>query len=235
MNKTVLIILLLVVFLGFLFLNNKSPLNRSKKVDISELKTNNQPIGLANPADQFCIDNGGKLSTVNSNAGVSSNCTFPNGKTCDSWALFRGECIVDGINNFATYGSGVDILTANYRIKANTVILNSEKLSLNNVELKIAESGSGARYLSPDGKIEFWEHQGEATVKVDGKEVFVGKNTNIKTVSCFDGGKEYKDGDSLRKLSDKPGILADASYVCKSGEWVIIGDGSESGIKPPTK
>lgn len=184
-------------------------------------------VGLANPAAEFCIQNGGTLS--------GEDCSFVGGKTCNAWGLFRGECIVEGVNNVATYTSATSTLSANFRIKAGTVIINSKELNLNYVELKQAVSGSGARYLSADNKVEFWEHQGEATVSVDGKQVFVGKTST----SCFDQGKEYKNGSSLKTLHDeagKPIPLIDATNVCESGTWTVVGDGSEGTVPlPPMK
>lgn len=126
-------------------------------------------VGLANPAVEFCLQNGGTLSAS------GEECIFSNGQTCKAWMLFRGECIVEGVNNFATYTSVTSTLSANFWIKTGTVIINSKELNLNFLELKQAVSASGARYLSADNKVEFWEHQGEATVSVDGKQVFVGK------------------------------------------------------------
>lgn len=41
--------------------------------------------------------------------------------------------------------------------------------------LRRAVSASGARYTA--GRYEWWEHQGEATLRMDDKEVFVGKLT----------------------------------------------------------
>ena len=134
-------------------------------------------IQIANPADTFCVSSGGVLSSVNSGAGVYSNCTFPSGKMCESWALFRGECLIEGVNNYVVYknsSSGVSV-GANFRIKTNSVILDSKELGISYNELKQAESGSGIRYLSVDGKIEFWEHQGEVTITKEGKQIFVGK------------------------------------------------------------
>lgn len=41
-------------------------------------------------------------------------------------------------------------------------------------DLKQTISASGARYESADGKVIFWEHQGEATLEIDGKTVVEG-------------------------------------------------------------
>ena len=36
-------------------------------------------------------------------------------------------------------------------------------------QLNVAVSGSGARYINEDESVVFWEHQGEATIEIDGK------------------------------------------------------------------
>jgi hypothetical protein len=48
--------------------------------------------GLANPASTNCINTGGTLEIVDTNAGQVGMCTLPSGKVCEEWALFRGEC-----------------------------------------------------------------------------------------------------------------------------------------------
>lgn len=50
-------------------------------------------VQLANPASVYCKDQGG-VSEIVSNADGSQGgvCKFGDGKTCDEWALFRGEC-----------------------------------------------------------------------------------------------------------------------------------------------
>jgi|GEM_PF-1643448 len=53
---------------------------------------NNTNAGLANPASTNCITKGGTLSIQDTNEGQIGLCTFPNGKECEEWALFRGDC-----------------------------------------------------------------------------------------------------------------------------------------------
>ncbi|MCX6700200.1 MAG: DUF333 domain-containing protein [Methanomicrobiales archaeon] len=49
--------------------------------------------GLANPASVYCGQVGGKTEIKKDAAGNEYGmCTFPNGSSCDEWALFRGEC-----------------------------------------------------------------------------------------------------------------------------------------------
>lgn len=48
---------------------------------------------IANPASEFCINHGGKLNIVTANDGSQSGlCTLNDGKVCEEWAYFRGEC-----------------------------------------------------------------------------------------------------------------------------------------------
>ena len=53
--------------------------------------------GLANPADRFCVDNEFELVQVYDATGVavSSVCIDRrNNKKCNSWAFYRGECML---------------------------------------------------------------------------------------------------------------------------------------------
>lgn len=52
---------------------------------------NNQ---LANPASVFCEQHGGTLRIVDNENGQQGICTLKDGKQCDEWAYFRGECPV---------------------------------------------------------------------------------------------------------------------------------------------
>jgi putative hemolysin len=55
-----------------------------------------QPTGtneIPNPASVYCEQNGNKLEIHTADDGSQSGvCVFPDGKTCDEWAYFRGEC-----------------------------------------------------------------------------------------------------------------------------------------------
>jgi len=48
---------------------------------------------IANPASQYCVDQGGKLDTVADDDGSQRGvCTLQDGTVCDEWAFFNGEC-----------------------------------------------------------------------------------------------------------------------------------------------
>ncbi len=53
------------------------------------------PVGVANPASEYCIGVGYSEETRESDSGQYGVCIFPDGTECDSWALFRGECGLD--------------------------------------------------------------------------------------------------------------------------------------------
>ena len=165
------LVLVLLAFLAiciFVFNRNYSAVTAVENT--SEINSS-----LANPASVFCIENGGKSSVVEGQNGESENCTFDNGQTCDSWALYRGECNVVGVSESRIYKSASTSVLAIFRIKDGKVIVDAPSLNLNYSELKSDISASGARYTNADGKIEFWEHQGEASISIDGKNVFTGK------------------------------------------------------------
>ena len=48
--------------------------------------------GIANPASEYCVKNGGKLKIVDDEKGQHGICTLPSGKECEEWAYFRKEC-----------------------------------------------------------------------------------------------------------------------------------------------
>ena len=52
---------------------------------------------LANPASQHCIHKGGKFFIEkHKNGGDYGICLFEDGRMCEEWALYRGECPVGG-------------------------------------------------------------------------------------------------------------------------------------------
>jgi putative hemolysin len=75
--------------------------------------------GLANPASVYCGQVGGKTEIKKDAAGNEYGmCTFPNGSTCDEWALYRGEC------KPAASGSSGDSLAADAKAAINKTVAN---------------------------------------------------------------------------------------------------------------
>lgn len=49
-------------------------------------------VGIANPASENCVAKGGKVEIIDTPAGQSGICVFPDGTRCEEWALLRGQC-----------------------------------------------------------------------------------------------------------------------------------------------
>jgi putative hemolysin len=47
---------------------------------------------IANPASEFCIENGGRLEIRQDLQGEAGFCIFEDGSECEEWAYFNGEC-----------------------------------------------------------------------------------------------------------------------------------------------
>jgi len=48
-------------------------------------------IGMANPASQYCVEQGGKLDIRNESNGQVGYCKLPNGQVVEEWELFRAN------------------------------------------------------------------------------------------------------------------------------------------------
>jgi putative hemolysin len=49
--------------------------------------------GIANPASQYCVDQGGQLEIRTAADGSQTGyCLFADGSECEEWAYYRGEC-----------------------------------------------------------------------------------------------------------------------------------------------
>jgi len=63
---------------------------------------------IANPASVHCVESGGELRIEKlGNGGEIGVCWFEEGRRCEEWALFRGECPVGGrrVTGYATPGA----------------------------------------------------------------------------------------------------------------------------------
>ncbi len=57
---------------------------------------------LANPAAEYCIQQGGKLEVRKDDQGNEYGvCIFDDGSECDEWAFFRGECGMEHAKNLS--------------------------------------------------------------------------------------------------------------------------------------
>ena len=69
-------------------------------------------IGLANPASQYCVDQGGKLEIVKEANGEVGYCHLPNGEKVEEWALFRqsqAQCVAEEVTKLVGQ-TGIKIL-----------------------------------------------------------------------------------------------------------------------------
>lgn len=85
MKKTTLfwIILVIVLALVLFYVLVASLENKNKE--------NENPNPIANPASVYCKENNGTLEIRTNEMGQYGVC-LKNGKECEEWALFRGEC-----------------------------------------------------------------------------------------------------------------------------------------------
>jgi putative hemolysin len=51
---------------------------------------------LANPASEYCLEQGGELEIRDEEESQVGYCLFPNGAECEEWAFFRGGCVPGG-------------------------------------------------------------------------------------------------------------------------------------------
>jgi putative hemolysin len=62
-------------------------------VGCSKETPNDNNTGIANPASVYCEEQGGDSVIRDMDAGGQNGyCQFQNGKMCEEWAFFRGEC-----------------------------------------------------------------------------------------------------------------------------------------------
>ena len=90
MMKKQLTIILLLSILFTLVLTACAPKNEPQKPA--------ENVGIANPASENCIKQGGQLNIVKrGDGGEYGVCIFEDNLQCEEWAMMRGECPVGGI------------------------------------------------------------------------------------------------------------------------------------------
>ena len=52
---------------------------------------------IANPASQYCIDQGGTMVIQRGDGGEYGVCIFEENRHCEEWALMRGDCPLGGL------------------------------------------------------------------------------------------------------------------------------------------
>jgi len=77
--------------------------------------------GIANPASVYCGNAGGTLAIMtDSSGGQYGMCRFPNGSSCEEWALYRGEGCKPGVSATATQAGGAKMMVTFTQADNNT-------------------------------------------------------------------------------------------------------------------
>jgi predicted secreted protein/putative hemolysin len=77
--------------------------------------------GIANPASVYCGNVGGTLAIMtDSTGGQYGMCGFPNGSSCEEWALYRGEGCKPGVSATATPAGGAKMMVTFTQADNNT-------------------------------------------------------------------------------------------------------------------
>jgi uncharacterized protein len=96
--------------------------------------------GLANPASVYCGQVGGKTEIKKDATGAEYGmCTFPNGTSCEEWALYRGECKPNATVSNVTTKTPAANLSANATKTVNNTVSNltaDGKTVVNNTTVK---------------------------------------------------------------------------------------------------
>ena len=80
--------------------------------------------GMANPASVNCGNVGGTLKIMtDSSGGQYGMCQFPNGTSCEEWALFRGEGCKPGVSATATPAGDAKMMVTFTQADNNTTAL----------------------------------------------------------------------------------------------------------------
>ena len=75
--------------------NQLEQLDKDQRRIDSKIKFTLTKVGsssLANPAAQDCVAKGDKVDIREGKNGQYGVCMFQNGKECDEWALYKGQC-----------------------------------------------------------------------------------------------------------------------------------------------
>jgi len=103
-------------------------------------------VGLTNPASTNCVDKGGTLEIkTDETGGQYGVCKFANGRECEEWKFFRGECRADILDCATSQNSGIKkefrINIADIKDSAKYLVKRQEAVNLINqcYEVKLIE------------------------------------------------------------------------------------------------
>ena len=106
------------------------------KVVVTTAAPEQNTTGLANPASVYCGQIGGKTEIKKDATGAEYGmCVFPNGSSCEEWALFRGKCSPNATTQNATVKTTIasNVTTANKTVTDKAA---SNLTSVNNTTVK---------------------------------------------------------------------------------------------------
>jgi len=113
MKKMILFFLVLILIIAGFVLSSiyakKQNTQQNNQEDINAIKqeldeslqnqddnTQSDNMQIANPASVYCNEQAGKSEMrTDENGGVIGYCVFENGKECEEWAFYRGECKIE--------------------------------------------------------------------------------------------------------------------------------------------
>ncbi|MCI0454163.1 MAG: DUF333 domain-containing protein [Candidatus Dadabacteria bacterium] len=104
--------------------------NSGSKANLLKNQTEEQPSKIANPASEYCIKSGGRLSIEKrGDGGEYGVCLFDDNMQCEEWALLRGDCPLGGIKvtGYVTPAARYCAITGGeYTITANSNMENEQ-------------------------------------------------------------------------------------------------------------
>lgn len=90
-RKNSFVFVLVLVLLALCLFEVRKISNEGEKKPLAPIAT------IANPASEYCTKQGGFLHTEKKENGDEYTlCTFDDNRSCEEWAMFRGECPVGG-------------------------------------------------------------------------------------------------------------------------------------------
>lgn len=97
----------------------KKSSEKPKNIQVPSIDKPN--IWMANPASVNCTKLWGTLSMKEEVNGQVGYCTFPNGKVCEEWKLYRGECSPNDTKKDDVLTKKIDELVAKFEKKLNEI------------------------------------------------------------------------------------------------------------------
>jgi putative hemolysin len=87
-----LLFVVLILAMSFVVACGAEPTPSPFDSPLEEPSTFESPLGVPNPASQFCEEQGYTLEMRTEAGGTTGYCLFPDGTECEEWAFYRGEC-----------------------------------------------------------------------------------------------------------------------------------------------